>query len=104
MKKYKHLNVHSSTIYTSQYLEATQTLITNEWIKKVWSGLRAVECRAGCVYVILLGGAQPKDSAGLVPADNQTPQKEALSSKLKEKKFVVDKPSNLKKRRIYWVS
>ena len=28
------------------------------WINKAWSGLRAVECQAGCVYVILHRGAQ----------------------------------------------
>ena len=31
-----HPNVHSSTIYNSQVLEATEVPISNEWIQKLW--------------------------------------------------------------------
>ena len=31
-----HPNVHSSTIYNSQVLEATSVTIIKEWIKKLW--------------------------------------------------------------------
>lgn len=91
LKKYKHLNVHSSTIYTSQYLEATQTLITNEWIKKVSSGLRAVECQAGCVYVILQGGAQlrctTEGQCWAGPCQQSDPAKETLQQQVERTKI-----------------
>ena len=31
-----HPNVHSSTIYNSQVMEATKCPLTDEWIKKMW--------------------------------------------------------------------
>ncbi|XP_062944616.1 ASNSD1 upstream open reading frame protein [Cynocephalus volans] len=44
-------------------------------------------------------GARQEDSTVLVPSDNSTPDKESLSSKIKEQKIVVDELSNLKKNR-----
>ena len=35
-KRYMHPNVHNSTIYNSQDLEATKCPSTDEWIKKMW--------------------------------------------------------------------
>ena len=67
----------------------------DEWIKKAWSGLQRARqaackwCSMGCPA----GVCPPKNSAALVPADNLTPQKEVLSSKMKEQKCIVDKPS-----------
>ncbi|XP_025790628.1 ASNSD1 upstream open reading frame protein isoform X2 [Puma concolor] len=59
-------------------------------------------------------GSQPEDGAALSSADNSTPHKEDLSSKIKEQKIVVDELSNLKKNRteqkcflkakIYWMN
>ena len=33
---YMHLNVHSSTIYSRQVMEATRYPLTEEWIKRMW--------------------------------------------------------------------
>ncbi|XP_030181031.1 ASNSD1 upstream open reading frame protein [Lynx canadensis] len=44
-------------------------------------------------------GSQPEEGAALSSADNSTPHKEDLSSKIKEQKIVVDELSNLKKNR-----
>ncbi|KAM4836118.1 ASDURF protein [Thomomys bottae] len=45
------------------------------------------------------GGAARDDGAAFVPTDRSTPQKEDLSSRIKEQKIVVDELSNLKKNR-----
>ena len=36
LKRYMHPNVHSSTIYNSQDMEATKRPLTDEWLKKMW--------------------------------------------------------------------
>ena len=35
-KRYMHPNVHCSTIYNSQVMEATKCPLTDEWLKKMW--------------------------------------------------------------------
>ena len=36
LKRYMHPNVHSSTIYNSQDVEASKCPSTDDWIKKMW--------------------------------------------------------------------
>ncbi|XP_031223265.1 ASNSD1 upstream open reading frame protein [Mastomys coucha] len=48
------------------------------------------------------GGVHPDDRAAPGPTHTSTPLAEALSSKIKEQKIIVDELSNLKKnRRVY---